>query len=127
MAVANRAHAVGVAGYGIPVTATYAYDDQPAQGHPLLPGASPAAIRDALLPSDRERFDAAYEAALAESRRSLDLANLFKTLEQWRRLAVMQSDPEAFRHAVRRAAELITGVASPENEPLQVTRSKAGM
>ncbi len=109
------------------MTATYAYDDQPAQGHPLQPGASPAAIRDALLPSDRERFDAAYEAALAESRRSLDLADLFKTLEQWRRLAVMQRDPAAFRHAVRRAAELITGVASPENEPLQVTRAKAGV
>jgi hypothetical protein len=109
------------------VTATYAYDDQPARGHSLLPGASPAAIRAGLLPSDREKFDAAYDAALAESRRSMDLAELFKTLEQWRRMAVMQSDPVAFRHAVRRAAELITGQASPEDEPLDVTRSKAGM
>ena len=44
---------------------------------PLLPGASPAAIRDGLLPSDRGRFDEAYEAALLESRRSLDLTDLF--------------------------------------------------
>lgn len=109
------------------VTATYAYDEQPASGHPLLPGASPAAIRDGLLPSDRERFDAAYEAALVESRRSLDLTELFKTLEHWRRTAVLQSDPVAYRHAVRRAAHLLTGAPIPEDEPLELTRAKAGM
>ena len=108
------------------MTATYAYDAQPARGHPLLPGASPAAIRENLLPSDREQFDTAYEAALAESRRSLDLTELFKTLEHLRRTAVLQSDPRAYRNAVRRAAELLTGQPSPSDEPLAVTRAKAG-
>ena len=96
-------------------------------GHPLLPGASPAAIRDGLLPSDRGRFDEAYEAALLESRRSLDLTDLFRTLERWRRLAVMQSRPDEYRRAVRRTAELLTGSPSPDDEPFEVTRAKASM
>jgi hypothetical protein len=109
------------------MTATYAFDEQPASGHPLLPGASPAAIRDGLLPSDRSRFEEAYESALLDSRHSLDLTELFRTLERWRRLAVMQSQPEDYRRAVRRAAELLTGAPSAEDEPLEITRAKAGM
>jgi hypothetical protein len=109
------------------MTATYAFEEQPASGHPLLPGASPAAIRDGLLPGDRECFEAAFEAALTESRRSLDLTELFKALEHWRRIAVLQSSPDAYRHAVRRAAELLTGQPVPQDEPLEVTRAKARM
>lgn len=109
------------------MTATYAYDEQPAVGHPLRPGATPAAIREALLSSDRQRFDVAFEAALAQARRSLDLTELFKTLEHWRRVAVLQSRPGDYRRAVRRAAELLTGAPSPDDEPLEVTRAKAGM
>lgn len=109
------------------VTATYAYDDEPASGHPLRPGASPAAIRAALLAADRAGFDSAYEAALAESRESMELAGLFQTLERWRRLAVLQNDPESYRHMTRRVAQNVTGQESPADEPLEITRSKAGM
>lgn len=108
-------------------TATYALDEQPQRGHPLLPGAAPRAIREHLLPEDREQFDAAYAQALAEAKASLDLTGLFETLEQWRRIAVLQSDREKFRHAVRRAAELLTGEPVPDDEPFAVTRAKAGM
>ncbi|MCY7343768.1 MAG: hypothetical protein LH603_18550 [Pseudonocardia sp.] len=48
-------------------------------------------------------------------------------VEHWRRNAVLQSDPAAYRHAVRHAAELLTGQPIPEDEPLDVTRAKAGM
>ena len=109
------------------VSATYAYDEQPANGHPLRPGASPAAIRAALLVTDRAGFDAAYALALVESRETLELAGLFRTLERWRRLAVLQSDLEAYRQMVRRAAQTLTGQQSPVDEPLEITRSKAGM
>jgi hypothetical protein len=109
------------------VRATYAYDEQPSSGHPLGPGASPGHIRTALLPGDRVRFDVAYERALVRARESLDLTELFRTLEQWRRTALVQRDPEEFRRVVRRAAELLTGAASPVDEPLAVTRAKAGM
>jgi hypothetical protein len=109
------------------VTATYAYDEEPASGHPLGPGASPEHIRTALLPEDRGRFDAAYELALTRARESLDLTELFRTLEHWRRTALIQHDPAEFRRVVRRVAELLTGQASLADEPLAVTRAKAGM
>ncbi|MET8775763.1 DUF6247 family protein [Nocardia sp. NPDC004654] len=109
------------------MTATYAYDDQPSSGHPLRPGASPHAIRAGLLPDDRPSFDEAYEHALTEARETLDLTGLFRVLEHWRRVALMQSDRDAYRRAVRRAAKLATGEESPTDEPLSVTRTKAGM
>jgi Family of unknown function (DUF6247) len=109
------------------VTATYAYDERPASGHPLRAGASPAAIRAGLLPADQEAFDAAYAAALACSRESLDLGELFKMLEHWRRIAVLQSDPENYRRMVRRVAEALTGQPAPADEPLELTRAKAGL
>jgi hypothetical protein len=109
------------------MAATYAYDEEPRQGHPLLPGAAPHAIRAGLLPEDRPRFDADYEQALAGARESLDLTMLFRTLEQWRRIALLQSDPEQYRQITRRAAELLTGEPSPSDEPLATTRGKAGM
>jgi Family of unknown function (DUF6247) len=77
------------------VAATYAYGEQPSSGHPLRPGASPHAIRAALLPVDRTTFKTAYGAVLAEGRESLDLTGLFTMLEHWRRVAVLQSDPRA--------------------------------
>ncbi|MGH3945064.1 MAG: DUF6247 family protein [Pseudonocardiaceae bacterium] len=109
------------------MTATYAYNEQPSRGHPLRPGASPRVIRAALLPVERATFDAAYEAALAECRESMDLTGLFTMLEHWRRVAVLQSDPEGYRRVVRRAAEALTGEEIAAEEPLEVTRAKAGM
>lgn len=117
---------VGVSGYRDGVTATYAVGEQP-QRHPLAPGASPGHIRGALLPEDRGAFDAAYTEALDEARETLELTALFKTLERWRRIAVLQADRNNFRRVARRVAELRTGEPAPEDEPLPVTRAKAGL
>lgn len=95
--------------------------------HPLLPGASPATIRDWLLPEDRDRFVAEYRSALDDARQTLQLAAVQGVVEQWRRIAMAQSDPAGFRKAVRAAAALMTGDGSPEDEPFEVTRAKAGM
>jgi Family of unknown function (DUF6247) len=111
----------------VPVTATWAYDEEPRDGHPLRPGAAPHDIRAGLLPEDRASFDAAYETALAEARSSQDLTALFKTLEHWRRLALLQSEPAEYRRVVRRAAELLTNEGVPPDEPLAVTRARVGM
>ena len=105
----------------------WSFDDRPRTGDPLLPGASPAAIRDALLPEDRTAFEVAYRDALAQARESLDLTELFKTLERWRRLALLQRDPDRFGSVVRRAAERLTGEQIPQDEPLAVTRRRAGL
>lgn len=109
------------------VTALWSFDDQPRTGDPLLPGATPAAIREALLPEDRARFDAAYPRALATAREDLDLTELFRCLEHWRRLALLQRDPDRFVSIARRAAERLTGEPVSDDESLAETRRRAGM
>ena len=113
--------------YGESVTALWSFDEQPRTGDPLLPGASPAAIRDALLPEDRAAFDTAYEVALAVAREQLELTELFKILEHWRRLALLQRDPARFTSVVRRAAERLSGATVPDGEPLNQTRRRLGL
>jgi hypothetical protein len=108
-----------------PVTAS-ASSEVPAGGS-LAKGASPATIRAALLPEDRERFDHAYGRALDEARQDGDITWLHSTLETWRRQAIAQSAPEAFRTMVRRAAAFFSGEPVPVDEPFEVTRAKAGM
>jgi hypothetical protein len=113
--------------YGERVTAQWSFDEQPRTGDPLLPGAAPAAIRDALLPEDQAAFDTAYQDALAHARERLDLTELFKTLEHWRRLALLQRDPDRFTSIIRRAAQRLTGEPVPTDEPLTQTRRRAGL
>jgi hypothetical protein len=109
------------------VTALWSFDEQPRTGDPLSPGAAPAAIRDALLPDDRAAFDLAYQRALATAREDLDLTELFRCLEHWRRRALLQRDPDRFASIARRAAESLTGTSTPDDELLAVTRRRAGM
>jgi hypothetical protein len=109
------------------VTASWSFDEQPHTGDPLLPGAAPAAIHDALLPEDRAAFQAAYQLALIRAREDLDLTELFQALEHWRRLALLQRDPARFTSIARRAAERLTGTLVPEDESLTQTRRRAGI
>ncbi|MGH3611430.1 MAG: DUF6247 family protein [Pseudonocardia sp.] len=113
--------------YGAGVSVMYSVDEPPAgRRHPLAKGASPESIAAALLPEDRGEFLAEYAAALNAARESLDLTSLFQMLEHWRRVAALQADPQVFRRVARRVAELLTGQPGPEDEPLAVTRQKAG-
>lgn len=52
---------------------------------------------------------------------------MLDVIERWRRIAVLQTDPGAYRRTLRHAAELATGEPSPEDEPLEVTSAKAGL
>ncbi|MDL5158371.1 DUF6247 family protein [Actinomycetospora termitidis] len=102
--------------------------DDRAHPHPLLPGATPATIHTWLATAeDRAGFVAEYDDALERARRELDISGVHEVIERWRRVALLQSDPAGFRHVVRYAAELATGAASPDDEPLEVTRRKAGI
>src|SRR3954463_4722174 len=94
--------AVGEGRYRVPVATSSA--PRPERSDSLAQGASPAAMRAALLPEDKAAFDEAYEHALDQAQPAYDLAALHATLEDWRRQSVAQSDPEAFRLMVRRAA-----------------------
>ncbi|AEA28791.1 hypothetical protein Psed_6706 (plasmid) [Pseudonocardia dioxanivorans CB1190] len=109
------------------MTAAWSYGAQPPGGDPLRPGAAPAAIRAALLEEDRPRFAAAHERALGVARESLELTELFRCLEHWRRLALLQRDPDRFASIARRAAERLTGDPVPADEPLAQTCRRAGL
>ena len=106
------------------VTATARRDPEP---HPFALGASPAVIRQWLVPEDAARFVAAYEAALDDARTSLDLAGEHEVVQRWRGIAILQTDPDAYRRTMRHAAELATGTPSPDDEPIEVTTTKAGL
>jgi hypothetical protein len=108
------------------MTASASSDGSP-RSRSLGEGASPGTIRAALFPEDRELFDQAYARALDDARRTYELAAVHETVEEWRRRAIAQSDPEAFRRTVRRAAEFFSGEPVADDEPFAVTRAKAGM
>lgn len=93
---------------------------------PPLPreGASPAEIRAALHPEYRAEFDRDYRAALDEANRSLELAGVLGVVESWRRRCCFTRDQDAYRQAMRRAAELLTGEVPPEDEPVAVTEAR---
>ncbi len=109
------------------MTALWSFDEQPHTGDPLLPGATPAAIRNALLPEDQARFDTAYQQTLVIAREDMVLTELFRCLERWRRVALLQRDPARFASIVRRAAERLTGEPVPADEPLNLTRRHVGL
>lgn len=125
--MSRQATATATPRYGEPVTALWSFDEQPRTGDPLRSGAAPVAIRDGLLAEDRAVFDVAYQRALAAARDSLDLTELFRCLEHWRRVALLQRDPDRFASIARRAAERLTGEPVPADEPLAQTRRRAGL
>lgn len=112
---------VGPERYRHPVAATDNLHDEPEVDlQTLAPGAEPEVIRECLLPEDRERFD----AALTRARAAGD-DQLWDCIERWRGIAVLQADRQKFHRLARQIAERTTGVPSPEDEPLEVTRAKA--
>lgn len=100
-------------------------DDIPV--HPLAVGARPESILEALDVPDRGRFQSAYERALDAAKKDLDLTDVLSVLEEFRRLAILQTDRPGWRRTVRAAARAATGQESPDDEPLEITRTKAGM
>jgi hypothetical protein len=89
-----------------------------------LPGATPREIRAALHPEHREEFDREYQAALVEAGRTLDLAGVHDTVENWRIRAWITRDKQEHRRVVRRAVELLTGQEPPADEPVAVTEAR---
>jgi hypothetical protein len=79
------------------------------------------------MPQDQAEFDIAYAKALATAREELDLTELLRSLEHWRRRAVLQRDPAEFAALARRAAEKLTGQPVPDDEPLTETRRRVGI
>lgn len=55
---------------------------------PVLPSdTTPAAIRDALIDEERDQFERAYQEAMAEATRTLDLTRVLDVLRNYHRIA----------------------------------------
>lgn len=91
--------------------------------------ATPAEIREVLLPEELPEFERQYRRALEVAAETFSLDELAKTLRSWRRIAWMtDSDPEAHRrmlHNVERT--LRTGQSPPGSVPWNELKARLGL
>ena len=73
------------------MTAAAAHMPEPGSGRPPFADASPARVRAALIPEDIAEFDRQWRAVMATATESLDLSEVYRTLESWRRVAWLTS------------------------------------
>lgn len=86
-------------------------------------------MRAALIPEERLEFDAEWRAVMAKATETLDLSEVFATLDPWRRVARLTTAAGAEEHRAmyRRAAERLTGEAVPADESLAQTKARLGL
>ncbi|MEO6086676.1 MAG: DUF6247 family protein [Umezawaea sp.] len=91
--------------------------------------ASPAEVRAALIPEEAAEFDAAWREVMATATETLDLGEVFATLDSWRRVAriTAATGAAAHREMYRRAASALTGQQIPADEPLPETKTRLGL
>lgn len=97
--------------------------------------ASPAELRNAILPEDQDAFDDGYRRALDAAAQTLHLDELETFLAHWRRIAwsVAWEGPEAWRALLAKADRILTtgqlpvGTVSADEirEKLQVRQAQA--
>ena len=90
--------------------------------------ASPAQIREVLLPEELPQFEEQYRQALRVAAETYRLDVLQRTLQDWRRIAWMtQSDPQAHRLMLARADyTLATGKRAPATASASQLRDLLG-
>lgn len=82
----------------------------------LPPETTPTAIRDALIDEERAGFESAYQEAIAEAARTLDLTRVLDVLRNYHRIAwlTQQHGPEAHRRMLDHVEHALrTGEAPP--------------
>jgi uncharacterized protein DUF6247 len=91
-------------------------DSAPAPDRPPFADASPAQVRAALLPEDAAEFDRQWQDVMARATRELDLTEVHRTLDTWRRVAwvTTATGHERYRAVLTSAEErLRTGERHP--------------
>jgi uncharacterized protein DUF6247 len=81
----------------------------------LPPDTTPTAIRDALIDEERAEFERAYQAAMTEATRTLDLTRVLEVLRNYHRIAwlTQRQGPEAHRRMLDRVAHALRTGESP--------------
>lgn len=87
----------------------------------LPPETTPAAIRDALIDEERAEFERAYQEAIAEAARTLDLTGVLGVLRNYHRIAwlTQRQGPEAHRRMLDKAAEILRTGGNPTGVPAE--------
>jgi hypothetical protein len=83
--------------------------------------ASPREIRAALIPEEQVDFDVTWHAAMTEAAQTLDLSEVFSTLDTWRAHAEITTDlgHAGYRRWLARVENIArTGVTPPGTVPL---------
>ncbi|WNV86647.1 DUF6247 family protein [Umezawaea sp. Da 62-37] len=96
---------------------------------PSFADASPAQVRAALIPEEAAEFDVAWREVMATATETLDLTEVFATLESWRRVARLTAaaGAQAHRAMYHRAASALTGRPVPADEPLPELKARLGL
>jgi hypothetical protein len=84
--------------------------------------ASPREVRAALVPEEQPDFDRQWRKAMTEAADSLDLADVFNTLDSWRRRATITTHlgHDGYRGMLARAEHVLrTGEPMPGAVPLE--------
>jgi Family of unknown function (DUF6247) len=105
------------------VTVANPFEESPV---PVLPPeTTPAAIRDALIDEERTEFEGAYQDAVAEAARSLDLTRVLDVLRTYHRIAwlTQQQGPQAHRRMLDKAAEILRTGRNPDAVPIEEVRA----
>ena len=108
---------------------TDAADSAPTPDRPPFTDASPAQVRAALLPEDAAEFDRQWQDVMAHATRELDLSEVHRTLNRWRRVAwvTTATGPERYRAVLASADQrLRTGERHPEAIPWNQLKAELG-
>lgn len=92
--------------------------------------ASPREVRAALVPEEQPDFDPQWRKALAEAADSLDLTDVFNTLDSWRRRATITTHlgHDGYRRMLARAEHILrTGERMPGAVPWSELKAELGL
>jgi hypothetical protein len=114
-------------GYRAVMTAA---ESAPAPDRPPFADASPAEVRAALLPEDAAEFDRQWQDVMGRATRELDLTEVHRTLNTWRRVAwvTTATGPERYRAVLASAEQrLRTGERHPQAMPWNQLTAEHGL
>jgi hypothetical protein len=92
--------------------------------------ASPREVRDALVPEELPDFDRQWRKALTEAADSLDLTQVHKVLDSWRRRATITTHlgHDGYRNMLARAERILrTGEPEPGSVPWSELKAELGL
>ena len=92
--------------------------------------ASPREVRAALAPEEQPDFDRQWRKALTEAADSLDLTDVHRVLDSWRRRAMITThlDHDGYRRMLARAEHILrTGERMPGAVPWSELKAELGL